>query len=196
MSEQRHLHRLPFVWQKQPIYFVTTCVAGRRSVLAAPASHSILLEEWSGLRERHGWLVGRYVVMPDHVHFFVTPLPAQNKSLNQVIGKWKEWTAKRILRTIGGTAPLWQPEFFRSLATFRRIAGREMDVYSRKSGSCRVVRTRGGLALRWIHRFCLMFQGTGVTDPGYTSLCRGQTVAGLVEPGFGGKAPGSATPAT
>jgi hypothetical protein len=29
-----------------------------------------------------------------------------------VVGKWKEWTAKRILREIGGVAPAWQPEFF------------------------------------------------------------------------------------
>lgn len=112
MSEQRHLRRLPFVWQKQPIYFVTSCVAGRRKLLATPAVHAILREEWAGLHERHGWLVGRYVVMPDHVHFFATPLPSEDKPLKDAIGKWKEWTAKRILKSTGQLAPLWQPEFF------------------------------------------------------------------------------------
>jgi putative transposase len=112
MSEKRHLYRLPFIWQKQPIYFVTTCVAGRRLLLAKPDTHAILLDEWAGLRKRHGWTVGRYVVMPDHVHFFMAPVRMEDTPLNRVVGKWKEWTAKRILKACGGTAPLWQPEFF------------------------------------------------------------------------------------
>jgi REP element-mobilizing transposase RayT len=112
MSGQRHLRRLSLVWQKQPIYFVTTCVAGRRPLLAANVTHAILHEEWSGWREHHGWIVGRYVVMPDHVHFFASPLRAENKALNQVVGQWKQWTAKRILKSNGMPAPLWQPEFF------------------------------------------------------------------------------------
>ena len=112
MSEQRHLKRLSFVWQKQPMYFVTTCVAGRRKLLAMPSVHAILHEEWSGLRERHGWSVGRYVIMPDHVHFFIIPLLSRQKTLGATIGKWKEWTAKRILKLTNESAPLWQPEFF------------------------------------------------------------------------------------
>lgn len=112
MSEQRHLKRLAFVWQKQPMYFITTCVTGRRRILSTPAIHSILHEEWSGLRERHGWSVGRYVIMPDHVHFLTIPLLSGQKSLGGMIGKWKEWTAKRILQLTSESAPLWQPEFF------------------------------------------------------------------------------------
>lgn len=112
MSEKRHLRRLPVVWQKQPVYFITTCVAGRKPMLATASIHSLLREEWSGWRKRHGWMVGRYVVMPDHVHFFTTPIPLADTTLHQVIGKWKEWTAKRILKQTGGSAPLWQPEFF------------------------------------------------------------------------------------
>jgi putative transposase len=112
MPEQRHLHRLTFIWQKQPVYFVTACVAGRRPLLAKPDIHDILQDDWAGLRKRHGWAVGRYVVMPDHVHFFMAPMPNDGTPLNQAVGKWKEWTAKRILKASGGTAPVWQPEFF------------------------------------------------------------------------------------
>jgi len=74
--------------------------------------HAILREEWVTLSERHGWAVGRYVVMPDHVHFFVMPLMDEPKPLSVALGKWKEWTAKRILSALGEHAPLWQPEFF------------------------------------------------------------------------------------
>lgn len=107
-----HLQRLSRVWQKQPRYFVTTCVAQRRTLLANPQAHAILREEWQGTAQRHGWLVGRYVVMPDHVHFFLSPQPETTRTLSQVVGAWKEWTAKRLLRCLGGAAPFWQEEFF------------------------------------------------------------------------------------
>jgi len=112
MPGPRHLRRLPFAWQKQPTYFVTTCVAARRPLLANAYVHASLREEWSGWQNRHGWAVGRYVVMPDHVHCFASPMPSADASLTQAVGKWKEWTAKRILKQTGGIAPLWQPEFF------------------------------------------------------------------------------------
>jgi putative transposase len=112
MTAQGHLRRLRQTWERQPTYFITTCVAGRRALLASDTAHEILREEWHGLRERHGWAVGRYVVMPDHVHFFAIPLPDAGKPLAVAMGRWKEWTAKRILRALGTEAPLWQPEFF------------------------------------------------------------------------------------
>ncbi len=112
MSEHRHLKRLRQTWERQPTHFITTCVAERRRLLASQAVHEILREEWSGLRDRHGWAVGRYVVVPDHVHFFATPLLDGAKPLAGAIGKWKEWTAKRALSALGAEAPLWQAEFF------------------------------------------------------------------------------------
>ena len=111
MAEHRHLRRLQNVWQKQPVYFITTCVARRRPLLVNATAHRILREEWAGLNERHGWAVGRYVIMPDHVHFFLAETP-EAKPLSLAIGKWKEWTAKRILADSGDAPPLWQPEFF------------------------------------------------------------------------------------
>jgi REP element-mobilizing transposase RayT len=69
MTEFKHLRRLDHAFSKQPVYFITTCVVRRRCLLATPTVHQILREEWQDLRKRHGWLVGRYVVMPDHVHF-------------------------------------------------------------------------------------------------------------------------------
>jgi REP element-mobilizing transposase RayT len=112
MPAHRHLKRLALVWKKQPVYFVTTCVAGRRHLLADVKAHAIFREEWAGLRERHGWAVGRYVVMPDHVHFFLMSEADSPKPLHAVVGKWKEWTAKRLSREAACVAPVWQREFF------------------------------------------------------------------------------------
>lgn len=36
-------------------------------------SHIFFVEEWRDAHLRHGWAIGRYVIMPDHVHFFCRP---------------------------------------------------------------------------------------------------------------------------
>jgi len=110
-----HLRRLSVVWIDQPVYFITTCTIGRRPILANAAAHEILRKELYDLKDRYGWAIGRYTVMPDHVHFFAASFdngPGASKSLPTVIGKWKEWTAKRLTTTAGITGPIWQREFF------------------------------------------------------------------------------------
>lgn len=46
-------------------------------------------------RCRPGRRVGRYVIMPDHVHFFAAP-GEKAKPLGPFVGRWKEWTAKTL----------------------------------------------------------------------------------------------------
>jgi REP element-mobilizing transposase RayT len=66
----KHLRHLDRVWIENPIYFITTCTQCRRQVLAVEPIHAILREVWANAEKLYGWYVGRYVVMPDHVHFF------------------------------------------------------------------------------------------------------------------------------
>jgi REP element-mobilizing transposase RayT len=96
---------------KHPVYFITTCTQGSTAKLANEAVHAVLREEWHNAERRHGWWVGRYVIMPDHVHFFCTALPAA-KPLAAFMQRWKEWTAKRVGAELGRPAPLWQHRFF------------------------------------------------------------------------------------
>ena len=110
-SDPKHLRRLDRIFLEAPIYFVTTCVAYRRPLLAEADVVAILIEEWRTAMKRHEWAVGRYVIMPDHVHFFCRPQP-QAKRLADFIRAWKSWSARSVLRTLGRPSPLWQPEFF------------------------------------------------------------------------------------
>lgn len=113
----KHLRRLEQIWVDAPIYFVTTCTKHRRPVLTRKEIANILIEEWSAARDRHGWVVGRYVIMPDHVHFFCRP-EYDAKTLPVFIGSWKRWTSRKIHDLKGlrssttATTPLWQREFF------------------------------------------------------------------------------------
>jgi putative transposase len=112
MALHRHLRRLRLVHVREPVIFITTCVAGRRHLLANPTAQRILTEEWRAMSARRGWAVGRYVVMPDHVHFFVRARGADAEPLQTAIGRWKEWSARRIGLTSGRPGGLWQSEFF------------------------------------------------------------------------------------
>ena len=112
VNQHRHLKRLDRIWIEQPVYFITTCVAGRRALLANQTVHAVLREEWQGLFSRHDWAVGPYVIMPDHVHFFLAAPRASSRPLSVVVGKWKERTAKRVLCELGERPPLWPAEFF------------------------------------------------------------------------------------
>jgi REP-associated tyrosine transposase len=112
----KHLRRLDRIWLDSPIYFITMCTKDRRPVLARDKVTEILIEEWRAAHERHGWAVGRYVIMPDHVHFFCRPELGATK-LSEFIGAWKSWTSRKI-HALGGprsataATALWQREFF------------------------------------------------------------------------------------
>ena len=63
-------HGVKFFTSSPTIVFVTVCTKDRKRWLASAEYHDLLRKVWSGAR---AWLVGRYVLMPDHAHFFCAP---------------------------------------------------------------------------------------------------------------------------
>ena len=98
-SVHKHLRRLERVWLDSPIYFITTCIFERRPILGSRGIAAIFMQEWRTARQRHGWAIGRYAIMPDHVHFFCRA-ELSAKPLRIFMQKWKQWTSKRIAREI------------------------------------------------------------------------------------------------
>lgn len=72
---------------------------------------SIIVEELKKAPNIHGWHVGHFVVMPDHVHFFCTA-GYESKSLSDFMKYWKQWTSKRIKRECGIEGTVWHKQFF------------------------------------------------------------------------------------
>ena len=112
----KHLRRLEGIWIAAPIYFLTTCTRNRRPLLARDEVAEILIDEWRTAHERHGWAIGRYVIMPDHVHFFCRP-ELDAKPLSEFVGSWKSYTSLKINalgrpRSTPAATTLWQREFF------------------------------------------------------------------------------------
>ena len=102
--------RLPDIFQTydRPLYFVTFCTRDRRPVLADEAVHEAF-RDFGRQSEPRGVAIGRYVIMPDHLHLFVRLEPA--KKLSQVIRLLRQ-RLTLALQAGGAPGPFWQPGFF------------------------------------------------------------------------------------
>ena len=136
----KHLRRLERVWIDWPIYFITSCTFKRRSILVSKEVAKILVDEWQQARERHGWAVGRYVIMPDHVHFFCSA-ELDAKSLPTFMQAWKQWTSKRMARELKFSGTVWQEEFFDHVLRSSESSSQKWD-YVRENA------VRGGFVTR------------------------------------------------
>jgi len=84
------------------IIYVTAGTAKRRKILASPRVHAAIVGAWL---EACKWLVGRYVVMPDHVHFFCAPDGVDIPSFERWMQYWKTTVTKSIGASKG---EVWQ----------------------------------------------------------------------------------------
>ena len=73
------------------IVFVTACTKGRVPWLADPQVHELLLACWAAA---DAWLVGGYVLMPDHLHLFAAPADDEI-SLERWMRYWKSQFTKQ-----------------------------------------------------------------------------------------------------
>src|SRR5258707_1238800 len=101
-------HLQPF--DREPLYFFTTCVAQRREILPNSTANEILRKVWSNSAEHDGWFVGRYVVMPDHVHLFARAT-SEAKPRAAWVKTWKSVSSRRLATALKISQPLWQADY-------------------------------------------------------------------------------------
>ncbi|MFN2540629.1 MAG: transposase [Chthoniobacterales bacterium] len=93
------------IFRGQPtIVFATICSRNRRPNLANPHVHDALLASW---REAGAWLVGFYLIMPDHVHLFCAPAD-QDCAIEQ----WITFSKRRVRHHLQAKAPAFQAHGF------------------------------------------------------------------------------------
>jgi REP-associated tyrosine transposase len=102
--------RLAYVFQTYdpPLYFVTICTWKRLELLASEAVHASFVEYCQNNLQR-GIIVGRYVLMPDHLHLFARI--SRQFRLSDFVRLMKQHLSKE-LNAQGHLAPHWQPGFF------------------------------------------------------------------------------------
>ena len=106
---RRHPPHVPVVERHNIsiIVLVTVCAKGRKPILATDSAHDLLRNAWA---THPSWLIGRYVIMPDHIHLFCAAavLPAQ--PLTKWIAFWKSHVARNW--SYPAQLPLWQRHFW------------------------------------------------------------------------------------
>jgi putative transposase len=83
------------------ILFVTVCTKERRPILATDQVHAVLIRVWPQAEQ---YRVGRYVIMPDHIHLFCAPTSCKPENVKLWVAFWKR-LATIELREL---RPIWQ----------------------------------------------------------------------------------------
>lgn len=89
------------------IIFLTICTKRRCPLLANDRAASLLVEAWS---TANIWRVGRYVILPDHIHLFCAPNTFPPEPLKSWISFWKNHVTRAWPNR--NQIPIWQPEYW------------------------------------------------------------------------------------
>ena len=127
--------RLSRVFDRTPLYFVTFNTWRRHPLLANDAVHKAFFN-YAQKNQPRGIAVGRYVIMPDHIHLFVRM--GVEQKLTQYIRLMKQVLTKQI-RLTAGEERIWRPGFFDHVM-------RSSESYAEKWAYVRMNPVRAGLA--------------------------------------------------
>jgi putative transposase len=98
-------HRLDLIYINQPLYFVTFATRDRKRIPSLDVAQAALEKYAHRAIENFNVALGRYVIMPDHVHLFVRG--DRSFTLSSWIGG-----LKRAMCVALKLPHLWQPGFF------------------------------------------------------------------------------------
>jgi REP element-mobilizing transposase RayT len=107
----RYPPRLDFVHPEvTPLYLVSFNTHQRKPLLANSETHETFRRFCERAHTDFNVAVGRYVLMPDHVHIFVW-LPQSEVTLSRWVQSLRNVLGKTLL-TLGHSKPHWQRGFF------------------------------------------------------------------------------------
>jgi REP-associated tyrosine transposase len=91
-----------------PVFFVTICTLHRRKIVEVEAAHEAFRKYAKRAVEEFHVAVGRYVLLPDHIHLFVCG------GIDFVLSTWVSGLKRAISVAVhvDEKTPLWQPGFF------------------------------------------------------------------------------------
>ncbi len=83
------------------------CTKDQKAILANDVAHQALRNAWGAA---DAWLVGRYVVTPNHVHLFCAPALPDSVPVLKWVYFWKSVVARSWSRR--EQLPIWQRHFW------------------------------------------------------------------------------------
>jgi len=123
----------------EPHFFVTFNTAQRLHLLAHSEIHEVFCAFCARALAEFQVAVGRYVLMPDHVHLFVA-MPREGVRLERWVQSLRSVMGKRLLG-LGYPKPHWQEGFFDHVL-------RSNESYAQKWEYVRLNPVRAGLCVR------------------------------------------------
>ena len=108
-SGRKHPAHMPPIerYNEPVIVFLTVCSQDRKKILAHADAAEAIVKSWL---EATTWSVGRYVIMPDHVHLFCAPAVFPSRSLKQWVKFWKANASLGWPRE--NEHPIWERDFW------------------------------------------------------------------------------------
>ncbi len=92
---------------RSTIIFLTVCTRNRKHLLANDETARLIIESWQAA---NFWRVGRYVIMPDHIHLFCAPNTFPPQPLKKWIASWRNYVTRAWPHRT--QVPIWPREFW------------------------------------------------------------------------------------
>lgn len=89
------------------IIFLTVCTNRRRPLLANDQAARLIV---TALQAANFWRVGRYVIMPDHIHLFCAPNTFPPQPLKNWVCFWRNHVTRAWPRR--DQTPIWQRDYW------------------------------------------------------------------------------------
>jgi putative transposase len=119
-SEMPHPPGSPHPRRKRPVHFVpvekgnaavivflTVVSWQRQRIFASDQIHDLLCKCWD---DADHWRVGRYIILPDHLHLFCSPNLWPPSSLKHWVAFWKRKVTRNWPTATNGD--IWHPNFW------------------------------------------------------------------------------------
>ena len=110
MKIKKRPPRLPLIRKEcfRPLYFVTINTWNRRKILACIEVYEAFME-YAERNKKYGRAIGKFVIMPDHLHFFVALEP--ESKLGDFV-RFLKHSLTKVLKSKYEIENVWQPGFF------------------------------------------------------------------------------------
>lgn len=153
LARQHPAHGVLISSHGPTIVFLTVCTRDRKPWLVNVEVHELLRTVWVDAK---AWLVGRYVLMPDHVHLFCAPneegsagaSPSQSDFSLPPLDNWVRYWKSQFSKRGKNPQHRWQPDHWDT-----RL--RREESYDTKWDYARNNPVRAGLVVRpedWPYR--------------------------------------------
>jgi REP-associated tyrosine transposase len=117
-------------------YFITASSWGKQHIFQSERMAGLLQDVFLHYRSQHKFLLHEFVIMPNHIHLLVSPLPPT--TLERVIQLIKGGFSFRANRELGLRGEIWQSSYYD-----RRV--RDLEEYERMANYIRQNPVRRGL---------------------------------------------------